>query len=213
MQVDKLKPLLLFVILSGALFFAGHRFARQAEVDFVVDHARSSYFLEIVRRLDEIQFDFTESLGSGGTLLTPVSVPETSLSQTGRENPFKQMSSNLFFDSFESAAGLPQDFVAPPPQGPPVEGTVSPGDYPFGLPPEEVPLDEGFVSDGGILPEGIPPEEAPPEEFPPEEIPPEEFPPEDIPPDEIPPDGVASGGSVLDESVQQASAAATLTRP
>ena len=70
MNTQKIKSILLFIVLAVIFFYAAHRFARHTEVDLTAAGGQSVSFLEVVNNLSTIQFDFEfiESLGTAKLL-------------------------------------------------------------------------------------------------------------------------------------------------
>ena len=91
MNKEILKSLIIFLVLTAAVFYGAHLFAADSEVTFSTENARSTTFLNLVQVLQGIEFDlaFIESLNSQQRgLRRPVVVREVFDGRTGRSNPF-----------------------------------------------------------------------------------------------------------------------------
>ena len=92
MNAQKIKLILFFIVSTVVFFYAGHRFARQAEANLAADWEQSVSFLEVVNNLSTIQFDFDfiDSLGNTD-FLTGAYVPRAVRPlNIGRDNPFRK---------------------------------------------------------------------------------------------------------------------------
>ena len=98
MDLQKVKSLLLFLVLTGLFFYFGHSVARESD-SAVVQSEQSMRFLDAIAVLDSIQFDFDFINSLGDTAIkTEVYVPPVPPSDSkGRDNPFMRSDSSPFF--------------------------------------------------------------------------------------------------------------------
>ena len=154
MDLQKVKSLLLFLVLTALFFYFGHAVARESE-SAVVQSEQSMRFLDAIAVLDSIQFDFDfiNSL-SDTAIKTEVYVPPLSPSDLeGRDNPFMRSNSSVFFsglpgvsasaDVFDDSGVVREEVFAPPAASvvqQPLSGVVP-------------PQDSGSVSSEDLVPE------------------------------------------------------------
>ena len=114
MDIQKVKSLLFFLILTALFFYFGHTIAREPGSS-IVHSEQSTRFLDVIAVLDNIQFDFDfiSSL-SDTSIKTEVYVPPLSPSDSSRDNPFMRSSVS---SSFSGLSGLPITVAAPADSG------------------------------------------------------------------------------------------------
>ena len=98
MDTAKIKSVLIFNALSALLFYFAHTAARESTFS-VEDTDQSAQFLDTVAFLNDLQFDldFVNSLGDTA-VKTDVYVRPLSLSDSGRDNPFRRSSPSVLFE-------------------------------------------------------------------------------------------------------------------
>ena len=143
MDSQKVKSLLLFLVLTALFFYFGHTIAREPG-SVVVQSEQSTRFLDVIAVLDSIQFDFDfiNSL-SDTAIKTDEPVPLLSPSDSGRDNPFMRSNPSAFFAGSSGVptgavgfddSGVVREEVSDPLfesiiQQQPLEGVVPPQDF------------------------------------------------------------------------------------
>ena len=88
MNLQKVKSLLLFLVLAALFFYFGHAVAREPG-SAVVQSEQSTRFFDIIAVLDSIQFDFDFINSLSDTAInTDTYDPSLSSPDSGRDNPF-----------------------------------------------------------------------------------------------------------------------------
>ena len=137
MNKKMIQSLIIFLLMTGVIFYGAHLFAEDSEVSFSTENARSTTFLNLVEVLRGIEFDlaFVDSLTpSPAGFQRPVFVREVFDGRTGRANPFAPASARNSFSIVSPGGGIPGGFPDsvpggfPEPSGTPDDGVTGGSD-------------------------------------------------------------------------------------
>ena len=170
MNTQTIKAFVIFLIITGIIFFAANSFAPEYDPNTVGLTVRSAEFLTLAADLEAVQVDFgfVDRLGAVDPI-TNVFVSDPRTSSIGRDNPFRKTGASVQVDRSRGAA---PDFSSFTQESDSTQSLVP--DFPLDLPPgffESLPEDvvETLNSIGQQDPlsnQGS--EESPPSPFPPQ---------------------------------------------